>query len=185
MQITALARGTDAPNWNPHGRKLVSLSKRIGFILPGTAALCLLGSGAMAGGGYLARVGPTPLRFALAAPRLDPALVLPPLKMADESATTNSVENIQPITDEADPEAAPEIKSDERSQSPVFGPLPAPPNTPETNAITTPVTGQLAPQMLLRFFTPDKKAVVVPEPLQFTPPPPPPSRGSSATYTSP
>jgi hypothetical protein len=169
----------------------VSLSKKNGFILLGSALFWMIGSEAIAEGGYLARVGPSPLRFAQAAPRLDPSVVLPPLKMADESTTTNTVESVPPVTDETDPEAAPEIKPDEPSTSPILGPEPAPASNSDADTNTLPVAGQVTPQMLLRFFTPNKRAGVAPEPLQFTPPspiaPPAPasSGGSSASYVSP
>ncbi|HEV8543908.1 MAG TPA: hypothetical protein VGR78_16070 [Verrucomicrobiae bacterium] len=166
----------------------MSLSKKNGFILLGSALFWMMGSEAMAEGGYLVRVGPGPLRFVQAAPRLDPSLVLPPLKMTDESTTTNTVESVPPVTDETDPEAAPEIKPDDPSQSPILVPEPAPASNSDADTNTLPVAGQVTPQMLLRFFTPNKRAAAAPEPLQFTPPPPPApasSRGSSASYVSP
>jgi hypothetical protein len=159
----------------------VSLLTRSGFVLLSAGTLWTLSTSAIAGG-YLVHGGPSPLRFAKAAPRVDPAVVLPPLKMNDESTNTNAVATVQTEIDETDPEAGPETNATQ----PIYGPEPGADHS-DTDTNTVPVSSQVTPQMLLRFFNPghDKEANAR-EPLQFTPPPPPivAPHGSSASYVS-
>lgn len=117
--------------------------------------------------GYLAKVGPAPLRYR--APSLPPELIipLPPLAM------TNEVEKIAPVETTAS------------TNEPTAQPVVVTTNAPVAAA---PVTGEglLTPQMFVQFFNKDGSSnapVSVIAPIPFSPPPSsipaPPSR---ATY---
>ena len=120
--------------------------------------------------GYLARIGPAPLRFA--APSKGPEITvnLPPLVMSDPPAPVHEVTTNETVTVEAPPQQV-------ATTSPA----------PEPTVVMEPA---FTPQMLLQFFnrnganaTNREPAVVVP--YEFTPPgsaviPAPPSK---ATYT--
>ena len=135
----------------------------------------------MAGPGYLPKVGPPELRFAQRSPRLDPSAVLPPLTVIEAvETTTNAVAEISseslPPTPSL-PEATDEVAMEDIWMGP---PAPeaqtteAPPAKPEQ---------EIAPQMLLQFFSKDgTRQGIVQTPVEFTPPPP--SRSSTATYIS-
>jgi len=121
--------------------------------------------------GYLARVGPAPLRFQAPARGVDITVVLPPLLMKDPEPIVELIG--PPIPDEA----------------------PAPTPVVSTNAAPKPAfvapidpTANLSPQMLIQYFngagTNHDYSVLLP--YQFSPPPAanipaPPSR---ATYQS-
>lgn len=133
----------------------------------------LVSAAALGGGGYLARVGPKPLRFADPAPRRDPGKDLPALS-TDGHLITNIVEE--------------------------FGPQPLPnyaaagideewigPNIPEAAQPNSSAPGrQVTPETLLQYFPISRgsNTTVITAPIEFTPPAPVPARSSSATYIS-
>lgn len=141
--------------------------------------LCALLTGALfsvaalGGGGYLARVGPKPLRFAEPAPRRDLAKALPPLDMG-EHVNTNTVHEYgpQPLPDYA------AAGIDEEWIGP---------NIPESTA-PAPNSGlrQVTPETLLQFFPISRgtNTAIIIAPIEFTPPAPVPVRSSTATYIS-
>jgi hypothetical protein len=117
--------------------------------------------------GYLARIGPAPLRFQAPAKGLDVTVALPPLVMCDPPPEKHEVTTIEPVTVET-PDPAPK---------PIVVASPAPRVEPE-----------FTPQMLLQFFhhngTNNEPNVVMP--FQFIPPaaePVIPAPPSKATYT--
>jgi hypothetical protein len=117
--------------------------------------------------GYLARIGPAPLRFQAPAKAPDVTVALPPLVMCDPPPEKHEVTTTEPVTVET-PEPAP---------TPIVVASPAARVEPE-----------FTPQMLMQFFhrtgTNNEPSVVMP--FQFIPPaaepiiPAPPSK---ATYT--
>jgi hypothetical protein len=145
---------------------------RFGIALVSAA---LVYAGPPAGAGYLARIGPSVLRFRPTAAPVDPAKVLPPLQMTDEGnpATTADEDNDSP----SDPE-----RNAQESANDLLEPSVAP---DDSTAVTNAPPAHVVPQLLMHYFgnSTNKEAVVSP-PVEFTPPGPPLSRGSSATYIS-
>jgi hypothetical protein len=119
--------------------------------------------------GYLARIGPAPLRFQAPAKGIDQSVVLPPLAMKD-------------------PEPAPELIGPPPPTNVVstVEPQPAPTPAPAPAPVETQPT--FTPQMLLRFFngsgTNQEFNGLVP--YQFSPPPTTsiPAPPSKAVYTT-
>ena len=134
----------------------------------------LVYAGPPPGVGYLARVGPAPLRFRAVSARLNPTTVLPPLKMNDDVTNAPAAIPIQTTEPEPAPPASNEL---------VFqGPEP----------LATVITNELpaaeipsGPQLLLRYFGHSTNYDgSISTSVEFTPPSPPPPRGSTATYIS-
>jgi len=133
----------------------------------GFAALAAISFGAKPVG-YLARIGPAPLRFQAPAKGPDQMVALPPLVMSDPPPATHEVMTNESVTVEA----------------------PVQP-TPPPLVVTSPpprVEPEFTPQMLLPFFnrngTNQEPSVFVP--FQFSPPvmtPAIPAPPSKATYT--
>jgi hypothetical protein len=115
--------------------------------------------------GYLARIGPAPLRYQPPAKGPEVTVALPPLAMSDPPAPAHEVITNETATVEAPVQAAP-----------APSPAPAPVAEPA-----------FTPQMLLQYFnrtgTNQEPSLVVP--YQFTPPSAPviPAPPSKATYT--
>src|SRR5262245_44384036 len=156
-----------------HGRKMIQFFGKVGIALLSAA---LIYAGPPVGVGYLARIGPTPLRFRSAV-RENPAATLPPLQIPDESPNL--------LVDEND-EGEPQQENPEQKQS-VLAPLPdlsAVPQSAVTNAPPA-LQGTMVPQMLLQYFNyATNHGAFISAPVEFTPPGPPITRGSSATYIS-
>ena len=140
----------------------------------------LVGATAWAGAGYLPAIGPSALKFQDAPMRLDPAVVLPPLKMSDQTSTntvavsqtnTNSFEDVELLS----PMSGETVVSSQSHILPSDDLLSVPANRSESD---------LNPQLLLRYFnkSSNQETLISPH-VQFTPPPPP-LRGSSVTYSS-
>ena len=177
----------------------LSITKRLAQMSLLALGIALAGASVMAGGGYLATVGPSPIRFAPIVPRYDPEKVLPPLDMGDAPATdatdTVTTEKTRDAAATTEPSAG-EVSDDTavrhetaqppRPESIVVTPQ-AQPQFPEVR----PGQYEITPQMLLRYFTNDGtnslgKEVLVPLQVEFTPPAPASSGNkSSATYLSP
>jgi hypothetical protein len=143
------------------------------YRLLGLLSGALLAAAPLGDGGYLARVGPKPLRFIEPAPRRDPVKVLPPLELG-ELAVTNSVEELgpQPLPDYA------AAGIDEEWIGP---------NIPEGAAVNSALQQrQVTPETLLQFFPISRgsNTTVITSPIEFTPPAPVQQRSSSATYIS-
>jgi hypothetical protein len=157
-----------------------------GYVPAGTAYLAAGTSYSAGGTGYLVKVGPKPLRFQVSTPQLDPAKVLPALRMSDDPVPPISMPSPEIYgpqqeqivsTGEPDPGTTTAAPIDTST----FIPVP-PPNT-NFPSMTPPRDAQITPQMLLRFFNQGTNEVAVPAPVEFTPPFPGP-RNSSATYIS-
>ena len=138
---------------------------------------------AWASDGYLAQIGPSPLTFQEPPMWLDPALVLPPLKMSDPIPTTNTVavshSNTNLVSDVET--LSPTPGSTEITVSSMPGHLPN--STPEISSAPNDQNPErVTPEVLMRYFNKRGHEVLVSPPVQFVPPPP--SPGSSATYTS-
>jgi translation initiation factor IF-2 len=131
----------------------------------GTAALAAISFGGKPIG-YLARIGPAPLRYQAPAKGPEVTVMLPPLVMSDPPAPPHEVTTNETVTVEAPVQPAP-------------APAPAPAPVVAEPAFT--------PQMLLPYFksngTNQEPAVILP--YQFTPPAAPviPAPPSKATYT--
>ena len=153
----------------------------------------LLGAGVTFAGssGYLAKVGPVPLRFQTNISN-DARVVLPPLRTDDSSS-------LPPASEEKDTSADPAIESTatrpavatENSSPVLVDPLNqvSTNSVPPASGINNETNAVISPQMLLRFFQPSgsgarAEAVVVVPPV-FSPPRPVTPVSSSATYTSP
>ena len=120
--------------------------------------------------GYLARIGPAPLRFAPPAKGPEVTVNLPPLAMSDPPAPAHEVTTNETVTVEAPPQTVA-----------TTSPLPPP-------AVV--VEPAFTPQMLLQFFNRNATNAISQEPpvvvpYQFTPPSTPviPAPPSKATYT--
>ncbi len=130
---------------------------------------------ALAGSGYLARVGPKPLRFEEAAPRRDAPQVMAAPTMNEHSMTNHlATEEFgpQPLQPPVGPET---MRKDEL----VMGPPEAPmaPTTPMQKPITT--------DTMLQFFNPGKhRDTFISVPVEFTPPAPAQTKSSTATYST-
>jgi hypothetical protein len=120
-------------------------------------------------------VGPSPLRFRPEF-RRDPAVVLPPLAVPDESTNT--------------PAEMP-VKSND-VELPEIDLQYAEPATPVAETTPTPTAasagnpaGPMVPQMLLQYFAGrTNQSTIVTAPVEFTPPAPPSPNRSSAVYIS-
>lgn len=159
--------------------------------------VALAGASVMAGGGYLATVGPSPIRFAPVVPRYDPGKVLPPLDMGDapEIETTETLTTEKTDDATAGSEPTPTIDGTaariETTQPPPPESIVITPQSQPQFPEVRPGQNEITPQMLLRYFTNEGtnaigKEVLVPLQVEFTPPAPA-SAGakSSATYLSP
>ena len=140
---------------------------------------CALAQMSWAGDGYLAKVGPSPLRFQVGELRCNPALVLPPLKMSDEGSTnavvsTQTSTNAVNLFEEIRPAEEISVASTVITAQPFQGFLGGNSN-PEENAVN--------PQVFLRYFNKsgNQEALLTPQ-VPFMPPAP--SAGSSAIYIS-
>lgn len=157
------------PFFNMHGRAII---------------ICiLLGTGVPLAGpaGYLARVGPAELRFAIDDPPL-PEVPLPPLPPIEATQPMELDTPVPPAPESTDSEPGTE-------QNPVTTPavtsqtdigLPSPVEPSRTNP---PIT----PKMFIEFFKPDapgvQRGVIVVPDVGFSPASPP--QSSSATFTQP
>ena len=141
----------------------------------------LVCGGPPVGVGYLARLGPGPLRFRPEY-RRKVTEVLAPLPVADESTNTPIEMPVeQPAV--ANYAAGLEIDPDEFLPPLVSLPESSSGSTPGTNTFTMP-GGQMVPQMLLQYFVHGtNRTVGVSAPVEFIPPAPPSAR-SSAVYIS-
>lgn len=116
---------------------------------------------------------------------LDPALVLPPLKMSDPTPTTNTVAvshsstNLMNDLETLSPTPVSTEITVSSMPAPVANPNPSPDILPAPNDQNP---GTVTPEVLMRYFNKRGQEVLVSPPVQFVPPPP--STGSSATYTS-
>ena len=151
-----------------------------------TLSAAMLSAGILpAGSGYLARIGPGPLRFHSTF-QADPAVVLPALKMADENPTAPielAASTNESPANQIDLSAGPDI--DFQFLPPE---LVAPLTDAELHGPYVPQGGAMVPQMLLRYFTrgPNQPQAIISAPfgpIEFSPPPPPLTR-SSAVYIS-
>src|SRR5262245_23085222 len=119
-------------------------------IFVGIAAMAAISFGAKPVG-YLARIGPAPLRFQSPCKGMEMTVTLPPLVMSDPPATNTVTTTNETVIVEAPAQPAP---------TPVAGPAPV---------IVEPA---FTPQMLLQFFnrngTNQEPAVIMP--YQFNPP---------------
>ena len=142
----------------------------------------LAGSTCLGGGGYLARIGPGPLRFEEAAVRLNPAMVLPPLNMGHEGTVTNT--NLLSVNDSLTNLVDEPLGTEAVSNTPeIHVELPAPISDPGVSGSAN--GPEVTPQILLRYFNTNSNTETFISPkVIFTPPSPGPSRGSSATYIS-
>jgi hypothetical protein len=148
------------------------------------AGLCAAATGSAAGGGYLAREGPPPLRFRRPLQPGVEKLALPPLALssADTAVPTGSNADPDPLSTTAEP---PEMGPTPPSTAIVPAPEPIviPPAAmvSPTFAPGMPVT----PQLLLSYFgAPGTNGVnpVVLAPVSFIPPQPGAPGSSRATY---
>lgn len=147
---------------------------RLKIVIAWALLLSSLTSGVWAGGGYLSKLGPSPLRFQQLPPRADIATALPPLQMSDKPTT---------------PEASGTTPAPVEDYGPELPPITIEPQPePEVNATAVPEPQPveeepISPQMLLRYFNNGgNKEAIIQAPMEFTPPAP--TRGSSATYSS-
>jgi hypothetical protein len=149
--------------------------------------------GAATSDGYLALLGPAPLRFQETPP---PALhvALPPLAMTNEVPREVSPPAAPPVPCPAAPPADTAVDpfewswlSTDPSEAPGTAPAAAPdlwPAPPEPPPATAPTL--ITPQMLLEYFQPLRAGTNGPAtlsvPVQFYPPTPLPAPSSRATY---
>jgi hypothetical protein len=135
----------------------------------------LVCGGPPTGPGYLARIGPSPLRFRSEFQR-NPAEVLPPLPDHDETPQPPPLEiPLTPLNESEGSDVIPDPFENAFSTPDA--------NTPANPA--APQTGPMVPQMLLQYFVRGtNQTAVVTAPVEFTPPPPPPANRSSAVYIS-
>jgi hypothetical protein len=161
-----------------------SIWERIVFVL---VAISLTASISLGGSGYLARVGPSPLRFAIVPARLDPATALPPLTPPEEIVTTTTPSTNLTTSMEFGPQ--PLSASLNSTNSPgeiLIGPEPLDSSNSTQAPSELPAQTGISPQMLLRYFNrPGTREALISAPLEFTPPTPNANSGSSATYISP
>ena len=161
--------------------------KLFGF---GLLSATLLHAGAPAGPGYLARLGPSSLRFR-ADVHGNAAVLLPPLRMSDDEetkeqpkpadspdqrlATTPLAEGLLPADD-----GVHDLPSDLDLNPGEF------PSTEPRKVEPPSGASVVAPQMLLRYFNHGTNdTTVITMPVEFTPPGAPVTRSSSATYLTP
>jgi hypothetical protein len=142
------------------------------------AGVLALSSVTLAEGGYLARVGPKPLRFSEPAQRRDPEKVLPALIMNDE-ASTNAVV----FTEEFGPQPPAQTAAGGIDEELIGEPTEAAGQQQEQ--VEPPPPRSVTPDALLQFFTPVKrKDSTVGMPIDFTPPSQGGTRSSTATFSS-
>jgi hypothetical protein len=164
--------------------------------LTSSVIIALVISTAVIGGSrdqYLAAAGPTPLRFRLEVPRLDPAKALPPLGMGERPAPLANT-NAEPVAVAEPPvtndegvetmlEPVKTIESEANSGA-VANLRPETQGWPDQNAGYESGSSMVAPQMLLRYFQGGTNEVLVPFSVDFTPPVRTERRESSAIYKS-
>ncbi|MFO1497038.1 MAG: hypothetical protein U1G07_01350 [Verrucomicrobiota bacterium] len=137
--------------------------------------------------GYLATLGPSPLRFEL--PSTLGPFPLPGFKSDSGQASAPVVEpsstalNPPPAPNQADPPGP--LRAD-GVIGPIFGQAPFLTNAPHAGVADAKASPLVSPQMLLHFFTDpsftNRTAVTLP--MNFSPASPPPTQSSSATYIS-
>lgn len=158
---------------------------------------------ASAGAGYLALVGPVPVRFeSRVKPIAAARALLPPLLMQDPLPPTPATNTVAAPTENPPPPAPPTPPVVPVVPPPVAptitvtnapAPLPPAPIPPATGPLLSPLGGNydptslLTPQMLIHYFRPqgtNAAGVNVLAPI-FLPPPPPTPPGSTVRYTTP
>ncbi len=152
-------------------------------------AIAMVGLGLVApqtgaAGGYLALIGPAPLRFQKPAPVA--SLVLPPLLMHDPVLPPPEVDPVPAAAKPPEPPLGP--------PAPVLPTVLAAPQTnavivivPPATVLPTPAFDTnappiLTPQMLMHFFNHTNRAPSIVMPVEFNPGRPPAAPSSTSTY---